>query len=108
MLTSILKSHKIRTWIDLHTKKELQKQKLNTRIRIGIILIILSFVIGWGGSAAAGFLALYFQSEIFLIFIPVCYFSSWGIWFVGMYLTGKASYDHAKYHFAHYIKKKYL
>ncbi len=104
----ILKSRRIHDWVESCTEKDIKKEKLNGKIRFGLILIIFSFVVGWGGSAAAGFLALYFKSQTFLIGVPVCYFSSWGIWFVGMYLTGKSSYKNAKYHLAHYIKRKYL
>ena len=68
---------------------------------LGLILLGLSYVIGWPGVLASGVAATYFKSPlIFVIGAPVIYGLSFLVWGVSMLLMGK---DNIKY--AHALAK---
>lgn len=60
---------------------------------IGLIFIILSLIVGgWPTIALLGVLAAWFgEPLLFVIGGPVAYAISWGIWGVGMLISGKES-----------------
>jgi len=94
-------------WIDKHCEKELDRKKLSFKIKMGLILIALSFVVGWGLAAAMEIIAIWADnSKFFIVAGVVCYVSSWGIWALGMFFTGKANYEYAQFFLAKYLKKK--
>ena len=51
----------MRNWIESVTEKGLDRRKLTFRIKIGLLLIALSFVIGWGGPAVMAGIAVWIQ-----------------------------------------------
>lgn len=108
MIRFFLRFKWFRKWIETAPDVELDKSRLSLKIKLGLFLIFFSFVVGWGGPFVAGILAISFQSaKIILLYGAILYFSSWGIWAIGMYLTGKANYEYAQFFLAKYIKNKY-
>ena len=62
---------------------------------LGLILLGLSYAIGWPGVVAAGIAATYLKRPlIFIIGAPAIYGFSWLVWVVSMLLMGK---DNIKY-----------
>ncbi len=103
------KSKKIRNWVESVTEKGLDRSKLTTRIKIGLLLIALSFVIGWGGPAVILVIAIWIKSlKTGLIGGSALYIFSWFVWGAGMLLTGKANYDLGRYFLAKFLKKKFF
>jgi len=68
---------------------------------VGLILIGLSFLVGgWPTIAAIGVVAAWFEEPlIFVIGGPAAYGASWGIWGLGMLISGKESVKYGN-HFA--------
>ena len=103
------KSKKMRNWIESVTEKGLDRRKLTFRIKIGLLLIALSFVIGWGGPAVMAGIAVWIKSlKTGLIGGSALYIFSWFVWGAGMLLTGKANYDFGKYFLAKFLKKRFF
>lgn len=103
------KSQKIKNWVESVTEKGLERSKLTMRIKIGLLLIALSFLIGWGGPAVMAGIAIWIKSlKTGLIGGSVLYIFSWFVWGAGMLLTGKANYDFGKYFLAKFLKKKFF
>ena len=64
---------------------------------LGLILLGLSYVIGWPGVLASGIVAAYFKSPlIFVIGAPVIYGFSFLVWGVSMLLMGKDNIRYAR------------
>ena len=65
---------------------------------VGLVLIVLSLVVGgWPTIALLGVLAAWFgEPLLFVIGGPVAYGVSWGIWGLGMLISGKESMKYGK------------
>ncbi len=73
------------------------KDKPTVRLVIGLILIGLSFILGWPAVGAFGVISVWLKEPlIFLIGGPLTYGFSWLVWAVGMYFTGKESYKYGR------------
>jgi hypothetical protein len=101
-------TEKLHQWVLKSEKIVIDKKNISFKIKIGILIIILSFVIGWGGPAAMAFLAFYYEGYIkyFIIAGSAFYFVSWGVWALGMFLVGKENKKIASYYLAKYLRKK--
>ena len=109
MFRTFFKSKKIRNWIESVYEKGVDRSKLTTRIKIGLLLIALSFVIGWGGPAVMAVIAVWTKSlKTGLIGGSALYIFSWFVWGAGVLLTGKANYDFGRYFLAKFLKKKFF
>ena len=64
---------------------------------LGLILLGLSYVIGWPGVLASGIVATYLRSPlIFVIGAPVIYGFSFLVWGISMLLMGKDNIKYAR------------
>jgi hypothetical protein len=72
-----------------HADLRVFKEKLSTRIYVGILLIAFSYLIGLPAVPVLGMIAAW-QNEPLIAFIgiPVTYGISWFIFMYGMYLAG--------------------
>ena len=65
------------------------REKPSARVVFGIVLMALSYVIGWPAVALFGILAIYFQKPLIVIIGgPAIYATSHLVFFVGLYLAG--------------------
>lgn len=66
------------------------RHKLTNRERYGILLVLLSYVIGWPAVALLGILSAYFKEPfLLLVCAPLSYAISHVIFIVGAYMAGK-------------------
>jgi hypothetical protein len=73
------------------------RERPTARLVTGLILIALSFVVGWPGVTAFGVAAIWTGEPLFiLIGGPFAYGLSWAIWGVGMALTGPDTYKYGR------------
>jgi len=64
-----------------------------TKILIGLVLIIVSYILGWPAVGAIAGIAAYLKAPMIgLIGCPAIYIFSWLMLFAGVYLIGKDSY----------------
>jgi hypothetical protein len=69
------------------------RRKPSPRIVVGLVLIALSYVIGWPMVAACGMLAAYLGEPLILaIGGPVAYGLAWVVFLIGMFIIGAESY----------------
>lgn len=81
------------------------KRRPTAREQCGIVLVLLSYVLGWPAVAFFGVLALYFkQPLILLVGGPLIYGFSHVVFFAGMYIAGK---EYTKLFIKWFIKKIY-
>ncbi len=75
--------------------------KPSASLVVGLIIILLSLVVGgWPTIALLGVLAAWWgEPLLFVIGGPVAYGVSWGIWGIGMLISGKESLRYGR-HFA--------
>lgn len=73
------------------------KERPRPRLVVGLVLIALSFVVGWPGVAAFSIAAVHTGDvRLFLFGGPAAYGLSWAIWGVGMLLTGPDTYKYGR------------
>ena len=99
---------KLLRWAEQYEQVELDRNSLTWKLRIGLLLIALSFVIGWGVPALALIIGAWAGAmKVALITGAVAYAFSWLVWGAGMLLTGKANYDYGKYFLAKFLLRKW-
>ncbi|MFH1131308.1 MAG: hypothetical protein V1754_08230 [Pseudomonadota bacterium] len=83
------------------------RKKPSARLVIGLLLIVLSFVVGGLPTLALiGVLAIYWGNPLFFaIGAPVVYGLSWLIWAAGMFLAGHDSLLYANIFFRWLVRK---
>ncbi len=73
------------------------KQRPSFQFILGLILLGLSYVIGWPGVIASGIAAAYLKSPwVFVIGGPAIYGFSFLVWGVSMLLMGKGNIQYAR------------
>ena len=72
------------------------KQPPPPRVIIGLLLLALSYLIGWPAVALCGILAAYFREPLILVIGgPLTYGLSWAVFGISMLLLGMHSYKGA-------------
>jgi hypothetical protein len=65
------------------------KEKVGIRVYAGLVVIAISYLIGWPAVALCGVLSVYFQEPlILLVGGPAIYGTSHVVFWVGVYLAG--------------------
>ncbi len=83
--------------ISQHADLSAFRDKPTLRLAIGLLVLALSFLLGWPAVAACGALALYFGEPLVVVVGgPGIYGFSWLLWAVAMYLLGKESYNYGR------------
>jgi hypothetical protein len=73
------------------------QERPRPRLLAGLILLTLSFVLGWPLVAAFGIAAIWAGNPyLAIIGGPAAYLFSWGLWAVAMWLTANESYDYGR------------
>lgn len=73
------------------------KERPSARLVVGLVILALSFTVGWPVVLLCGLLAVWFSNPyIVLIGGPAAYGFSWLLWAVSMYLTGHESYKYGR------------
>lgn len=71
----------------------------------GVGLIVVNPILGWGGAAICGYLALRTGKKKFYVFLGgIIYAISWVMLLMGGYLTGKDGYALAKDWFFRFLR----
>ncbi|MDD5223233.1 MAG: hypothetical protein PHE84_04525 [bacterium] len=71
--------------------------KPSFRMTLGLILLVISYIIGWPAVALCGMLAArYREPSILIIGGPAVYIFSWIVWWISMLLIGKESMGYGK------------
>lgn len=64
--------------------------KFSKKVIIGIILIFLSYILGWPVVALLSYLSYYFNKPLIIVIGgPIMYGISWLVLWLGLYLSGK-------------------
>jgi hypothetical protein len=72
-------------------------EKPTPRLILGLLILALSFLLGWPAVAACGIAAVYFEEPLVLVVGgPGIYGFSWLLWAVSVYLLGKESYTYGR------------
>ena len=78
-------------------EREMLRRRPNGKFLSGVLLIGISFVIGWPGVTFAGYIAYVLNKPaVFIVGGPAVYLLSHLVWSVGMYLTGVESIVYVK------------
>ena len=73
------------------------QERPKTRLLVGLVLLALSFVLGWPLVAAFGVAAIWAGNPyLAIIGGPAAYLFSWALWGVAMWLTANESYDYGR------------
>jgi hypothetical protein len=81
------------------------RRKPTPRIIVGLVLIAVSFVVGWPMVAVFGMLAAYLREPLILIIGgPTTYGFAWLVWLAGMFCIGAESYTVAKQYSGYLLK----
>jgi len=97
LLYRISETRYVRSAIEERADLAAFKQKPTKRIIIGLIVIAVSYTIGWPAVAALGMLSVYFCEPLMLIIGgPLTYGLSHLVFIIGMYLAGA---EHTKIFF---------
>lgn len=81
------------------------RRKPTPRIIVGLVLIGLSYVVGWPMVALFGMLAAYLgEPLIFVIGGPTTYGFAWLVWLAGMFCVGAESYTVGKQYSGYFLK----
>jgi hypothetical protein len=81
------------------------RRKPSPRIIVGLVLIAVSFVVGWPMVAVFGMLAAYLGEPLILIIGgPTTYGFAWLVWLAGMFCVGAKSYTVAKQYSSYLLK----
>ena len=79
------------------SEREALRKKPSGKFLFGLLLIGISFVIGWPAVAAAGYAAYVLEKpEIALVGGPSIYLFSHLVWYVGMFMAGVESIPYMK------------
>jgi len=91
LLYRISETPYVRSAIEERADLSAFKQKPTKRILIGLIIIAVSYIIGWPAVGALGLLSVYAQEPLILIVGgPLIYGLSHLVFILGMYLAGAA------------------
>jgi hypothetical protein len=64
---------------------------------LGLVLLVISYIIGWPAVALCGVLAAHYQEPLILVVGgPAVYILSWIIWWISMLLIGKEGMAYAQ------------
>ncbi|MBT7304718.1 MAG: hypothetical protein HN849_34625 [Victivallales bacterium] len=80
-------------------------QKSQLRFRTGLVTIVTSFVVGYGGLAVFAALAAYHKNKDWLWGGAACYAFSWVMLLFGIWLGGRPAYEYTK-QFWHLWKRR--
>lgn len=84
------------------------RDKPTVRLVLGLVILALSFVLGWPLVAAFGVAAIWFGNPyLALIGGPAAYAFSWGLWGIAMLLTGYESYKYGRI-FARWATRRFI
>ena len=72
------------------------KKIANTRLKIGISILFLSFFVGWGGVAACSAIYLRSNNTIWLKLAGFLYIFSWALVLLSLIVGGKEAYSQFK------------
>lgn len=73
------------------------RKRPTPRLVIGLLLLALSFILGWPLVIAFGLAAIWLSNPyLALIGGPAAYLISWLVWAVSMYLTANDSYKYGR------------
>ena len=73
------------------------RDRPTVRLVLGLVILALSFILGWPLVAAFGIAAIWFDNPwLALIGGPAAYVFSWGLWGIAMLLTGYESYKYGR------------
>ena len=88
---------KIVTWVNEWSVKTYDKSELTFKLKIGLLLILLSFVVGNGLPFVLGVVGILQKRFLFMVTLgSVFYGLSWLIFGLGIILTGKANLYYGK------------
>jgi hypothetical protein len=91
LLYRISKTRYVRSAIEERADLAALKQKPTRRVIIGLIVIAVSYILGWPAVGAMGILSVTFQEPLVLIIGgPLIYGISHLVFILGMYLAGAA------------------
>jgi hypothetical protein len=89
LLYRISKTRYVRSAIDERADLAALKQKPTRRVIIGLIVIAVSYILGWPAVGGLGILSVYLQKPLVLIIGgPLIYGISHLVFILGMYLAG--------------------
>lgn len=71
-------------------------EKHRLLFRIGLVLVVASFPVGYVGLAVFAVLAVVRENPAWLLGGAACYLLSWVIMGVGFWLGGRPAYDYAR------------
>lgn len=73
------------------------QERPSVRLVVGLVILALSFILGWPLIAACGVAAVWLGNPyVILIGGPAIYGFSWLLWAVSMVLTGHESYKYGR------------
>jgi len=84
------------------------KERMTPRLITGLILMVLSFIIGWPAVAALSFLAVWFKEPLIAIIgCPTTYALSYVVFIIGAWLSRAPHYMEtlARYTMQYFLKK---
>jgi CHASE2 domain-containing sensor protein len=84
------------------------KERMTPRLITGLILMVLSFIIGWPAVAALSFLAVWFKEPLIAIIgCPTTYALSYVVFIIGAWLARAPHYMEilARYTMQYFLKK---
>lgn len=108
LLRSIARTRFARQAIADNADLSIFKGRPTVRLVVGLVLIALSFILGWPAVGAFAIAAIYLESPLVVVIGgPAIYGFSWLLWAAGVYCTGVESYGYGRA-FARWAVRKLL
>jgi hypothetical protein len=73
------------------------------KLKIGVLILFISFIVGWGGAAVCGALFVNTGDESWIKLAGILYAASWVLFSISIVVGGKEAYSRFKQIFS---KKK--
>ncbi len=66
------------------------------KLKIGVLILFVSFIVGWGGAAVCGVLFINTGDEVWIKLAGILYATSWVLFSLSLVVGGKEAYSRFK------------